>query len=107
MREHRWLLDGRCAACAMRREWPGARDVCPLPTPIEKNAHRNAARDARRARAKAYRAAYYQQHRERELAQVRARRALIGPEAVREENARHKAAQRERERLAAQQEAAE
>lgn len=49
MRPHRWLIDGRCAACAMRREWPGARDACPLPLPVEANAMKHKSRASRRA----------------------------------------------------------
>lgn len=45
MREHRWMLSDRCVSCGMRRDWPGARQACPLPTPAEKNAHKNGARD--------------------------------------------------------------
>lgn len=81
----------------MDRTWPGARHECPLPTAADRAAEKHAARARRRAAARAYRAAYYQQHREHELARMRARREALGPEAVREENCRHKAAQRARE----------
>jgi len=48
MTAHRWTLEGRCAACAMHREWPGARAECPVKPTMGKNVARDRARKERR-----------------------------------------------------------
>ena len=49
MRAHRWLGD-HCTSCAMARDWPGARQDCPV---ADRQSHR--ARTERRAAARASR----------------------------------------------------
>lgn len=90
MSAHAWAASGRCSACAMHREWPGARAECTLRAPHEKSAQRAAQK--RRATAR---------RREKQAAYSAARRERLGPEAVRAENLRHQHAKRERDRAEA------
>ena len=105
MTAHRWTASGRCSACAMHREWPGARTECQLKPTASMNPGRDRARAEKRASVAAEGACPpvlrgTTEWRERDTKRMRERRAEMGPEAVRAEWLRHQHAHRERLRQA-------